>query len=67
MLLAATNSTAFLIGWGIGLIIWLLIIVWTVSIARKKGRSAFGWGALAFFFSWIATLVVALMPSRKTV
>jgi hypothetical protein len=63
----SNNSPAIYIGWGIAFIIWILIIAWTVAIARKKGRSTFGWGVLAFFFSWIALLVVALMPSRRTV
>ncbi len=67
VLLAETNTTAYVIGWGIGLIIWILLIAWTVSIARKKGRSALGWGILAFFFSWIALIVVALMPSHRRV
>jgi hypothetical protein len=65
MLLADTNSTSF-IGWVIGFIIWILIIAWTAAIARRKGRSPFGWGLLAFFFSLIALIVVALMPSRRT-
>lgn len=70
MLLAqatTTTSTATLVGWGIGVLIWIGVIVWTVSIAKKKGRSAAGWGALAFFFSWIALLVVAVLPSRSAV
>jgi hypothetical protein len=63
----SSNSAAVYIGFAIGFIIWILIIAWTVAIARKKDRSTFGWGLLAFFFSWIALLVVALMPSRRTV
>jgi hypothetical protein len=53
------------IGWVIGLIIWILVISWSAAIARRKGRSPFIWGLLAFFFSFIALIVVALMPSRK--
>jgi hypothetical protein len=64
MLLAeSANSTALVIGWLIGLVIWIGIIFWTVSIARRKGRSTLGWGVFAFFFSWIALIVVAIMPS----
>jgi hypothetical protein len=66
VLATGTNSTATLIGAAVGFIIWILIIAWTAAIARRKGRSAFGWGAFAFFFSLIALLVVALMPSRQT-
>ena len=66
MLIAeTTNSSATLIGAVIGFIIWVLVIAWTAAIARRKGRSAFGWGLLAFFFSFIALIVVALMPSRR--
>jgi hypothetical protein len=61
-----TNSAAYLIGWAIGLVIWIALIAWTVSIARKKGRSALGWGILAFFFTIIALIIVAILPSRRT-
>jgi len=61
-----TNSTAYLVGSLIGFVLWILVISWTAAIARRKGRSAFGWGALAFFFSFLALIVVALMPSRRT-
>ena len=66
MLIAeTTNSSATLIGAVIGFIVWVLVIAWTAAIARRKGRSSFGWGLLAFFFSFIALIVVALMPSRR--
>ncbi len=61
-----SNSPAYVIGWLIGLVIWIAVIAWTVSIARKKGRSALGWGIFAFFFSIIALIVIAVMPSRRT-
>ena len=64
-LLAADNSTTTWIGWVIGLIIWILIISWTAAIARRKGRSPFLWAVLAFFFSFIALILVALMPSKR--
>jgi hypothetical protein len=66
MLLAATTSSTNWIFWVISFIIWILIISWTAAIARRKGRSPFLWGVLAFFFSLIALIVVALMPSRRT-
>jgi predicted PurR-regulated permease PerM len=63
-LLAETSTTTW-IGWVIGLIIWILIISWTAAIARRKGRSPFLWGLLAFFFSLIPLIVIALMPSKR--
>lgn len=62
-LLAADTPTV--IGYTIGVIIWILIIAWTAAIARRKGRSSFLWGLLAFFFSLIALVLVALMPSKR--
>ena len=64
-LLAADNSTISWIAWVIGFIVWILIISWTAAIARRKGRSPFLWGVLAFFFSLIALILVALMPSKR--
>ena len=64
-LLAADSSSTTWIGWVIGLIIWILIISWTAAIARRKGRSPFLWGVLAFFFSFIALILIALMPSKR--
>jgi len=67
MLLAETNSTATLVGAVIGFVIWLAIIFWTVSIARRKGHSPMLWGVLAFFFSLIALIIVAILPRKQTV
>jgi len=66
MLLADTNTTASLVGAVIGFIIWIGIIFWTVSIARKKGRSAGLWGVLAFFFSLIPLIIVAILPRKHS-
>lgn len=66
MLLADTTTTSYLIGWLIGLVIWIGLIFWTVSIARKKGRSPMLWGVLAFFFSWIALIIVAILPRKQS-
>jgi hypothetical protein len=65
MLLADSTSSVTWIGAVIGFVIWILIIAWTAAIARRKGRSSFLWGVLAFFFSLIALIVIALMPSRR--
>ena len=64
MLLAETANNGTLIGAAIGFVIWIAIIFWTVSIARKKGRSAGLWGILAFFFSLIPLIIVAVLPSK---
>jgi len=66
MLLAETTSTATLVGAAIGFVIWLGIIFWTMSIARRKGRSAGLWGVLAFFFSLIPLIIVAILPRKQS-
>jgi len=65
MRLAESTSTGTLIGAVIGFVIWIGIILWTVSIARKKGRSAGLWGVLAFFFSLIPLVIVAILPRKQ--
>jgi hypothetical protein len=50
----------------IGFVIWLLVMVWIYNIAKRKGRHALGWVILGFFFSLIALLVLALLPSKRT-
>ena len=67
MLLADSYSTGTLIGAAVSFVIWIGIIFWTVSIARKKGRSAGLWGVLAFFFSLIPLIIVAILPSKSNV
>jgi predicted PurR-regulated permease PerM len=62
LLADSTVTTGTLIGAAVSFVIWIGIIVWTVSIARRKGRSAGVWGALAFFFSVIPLIIVALLP-----
>jgi cytochrome bd-type quinol oxidase subunit 2 len=65
--LAADNASTSIswVAYAISFIIWILVISWTAAIARRKGRSPFLWGVLAFFFSLIALIVVALMPSKR--
>ena len=39
--------------------------IWLVAwLAAKKGYSAVVWGILAFFFSWIALVIVLVLPNR---
>jgi len=50
----------------IGFILWILIMAWIYNIAKRKGRHAFGWLILGLFFSLIALVIVALLPSKRT-
>jgi hypothetical protein len=59
----AAGST---IGGIIGFLVWLIIMVWIYNIARRKGRHAVGWLILGFFFSFIALIVLLLLPSKRT-
>jgi uncharacterized BrkB/YihY/UPF0761 family membrane protein len=60
----ASSGSAF--GGVIGLIIWILIMVWIYNIATRKGRHAVGWLILGFFFSIITLIVLLLLPSKRT-
>jgi uncharacterized membrane protein YjjP (DUF1212 family) len=64
-LFASSNGGTF-IGGLIGFVLWILVMVWIYNIAKRKGRHAVGWVVLGFFFSLIALLVVALLPSKLT-
>jgi hypothetical protein len=46
--------------------IWVLMLVWIYNIARRKGRHPVGWLILGFIFSFIALIVVLLLPSKLT-
>jgi hypothetical protein len=48
------------------ILIDILLIIATASIASSKGRSPLLWGLLAVFMPLIALLVIALLPSRAT-
>ena len=50
----------------IGFIVWILVMVWIYNIAKRKGRHAFGWLILGFFFSLITLIVLLLLPSKTT-
>ena len=63
--LAESTNTATIVGAVIGFLIWIVIISWTAAIARRKGRSGFLWGLLAFFFSFIPLIVVAVLPRKN--
>lgn len=56
----------FWISTAIGFIVWIGLIWATVHIAGTKGRSKFGWGVFAFFFSLLALIIVAVLgPNPK--
>ncbi len=63
--LLLASSDGFLYG-VVSFVVWLLVMVWIYNIAKRKGRHAFGWLILGFFFSLIALVVVALLPSKRT-
>lgn len=47
---------------------WIIIFgiitgIFCTSIAKVKGRDPNGWFWLGFFFSWIAVIIVAILPS----
>lgn len=44
---------------------WLICSVATAIVASSKGRSTFGWLILGFLFSFIALILVAVLPSQK--
>jgi hypothetical protein len=48
------------------LVIYLVVVVATVVLARRRGRTGWVWGFLALAFSVLATLAVALLPSRAS-
>jgi len=50
----------------IGFILWILIMAWIYNIAKRKGRHAVLWLIFGFFFSLIALIIVALLPSKRT-
>jgi hypothetical protein len=41
-------------------------MVWIYNIAKRKGRHAVGWVILGFFFTILASIVLLLLPSKRT-
>ena len=62
-MLASTGPT---LGGLIGLVVWILIMIWIYNIAKRKGRHALGWLILGFFFSIITLIVLLVLPSKRT-
>ena len=50
----------------VGLIIWILLIIFTVRRAGILGRDRFLWGVLAVFFPVIALIILLFLgPKRR--
>ncbi len=64
--LTALTGIRIFFGSVIWFIVWILVMAWIYNIAKRKGRHAFGWLILGFFFWLIALVVVALLPSKRT-
>jgi hypothetical protein len=50
----------------ISFVLWVVVMVWIYTIAKRKGRHALGWLILGFFFSLITLIIVLLLPSKRT-
>ena len=61
MLLA---DTGIYIGYGFGFLIWLILLVITVSVASRKGHSGILFAIFSFFCPVVA-LIVALAIAPK--
>jgi multisubunit Na+/H+ antiporter MnhE subunit len=62
-LLAAGGIQTF--GSVIGFILAILVGYACSSIAKSKGRGGTLWFILGFFFTLIAVIVIALLPSKR--
>ncbi|MFA5123892.1 hypothetical protein [Zavarzinia sp.] len=57
------NSTVSMI---IGLVITVVCMIASYYIAVNKGRSPVLWVILAFFFSIITLIIIAVLPAKHT-
>ena len=48
-----------------GMVIWAAFVVLTAWLAAKKGYSPVLWTVLAIFFTWIALIIVLVLPRRS--
>ena len=65
-LLLLASDGGYYVGGLLGFVLWLVVMVWIYNIARRKGRHAFGWLILGFFFSLLALVVLLVLPSKRT-
>jgi hypothetical protein len=49
----------------IAFIVWFALLVATMNVAGRKGRSVVLWGILGFFLPVIALIVVLLLPAKQ--
>jgi hypothetical protein len=61
----ADTSAGIYIGYGIGFVIWLIMLVITVSVASRKGHSGVLFAIFSFFCPVVALIVaLAIAPKR---
>lgn len=46
-------------------VIWIVSVVITAWLAAKKGYSAAVWAVLGFFFTWVALIIVLVLPQHR--
>ena len=50
----------------LGLLIYLLPVIWVLASGRSHGGAKFGWFLVAFFFSWLGLAAfLILTPAPK--
>jgi hypothetical protein len=64
-MLAVVFAAMSFFWWLIFVAAWVIFIVFTVTVARMKGRSAVLWAILACFFPLITIIVLLLLPDRS--
>ena len=48
-----------------GLVLWIVPVVLTAWLAAKKGYSPAVWTIIAIFITWIALIIVLVLPRRS--
>ncbi|MCD8364620.1 MAG: hypothetical protein LUC83_02175 [Clostridiales bacterium] len=54
-----------IVTWVIGLIIWIVCLIFNIRIAQKKNRSIAVWVVLSVFFSWITLIINLCLPPKQ--
>jgi hypothetical protein len=65
MLIADSTTFISILGWGLMMLVWFAMVAATVWIALRKNRSPVAWGLFAMFFSLLALVLVAVLPSHQ--
>jgi hypothetical protein len=47
-----------------GLVLWIVPVVLTAWLAAKKGYGPAVWTIIAIFITWIALIIVLVLPNR---